>query len=265
MRFSPVFFEAGRTPPLDAPEKRLSQGALESIARMARSIALLISPGQNSDSSPFAGCPHAGPTTPRGDASSSSSRLASYPALSPSKYRDRRLALSRAAQPSHTAARCKALSQTQRAQETPSQAPAAAGPLPALCRTSKFPLSRKAPKARLFPKGQDLLEKAQKGAGKSPFPPPFCAFLLRAGPARSKKGAHPCMRPDIPLFLRASSSWTPSKKDFYSSLSLTIISISTARFMGSCGTGMAERAWRPASPKTSTSRSEAPLMTLGWS
>src|SRR5215813_2766703 len=44
-----------------------------------------------------------------------------------------------------------------------------------------------------------------------------------------------------------------------------IISISTGMPLGSSAIPTAERAWRPCSPKTSTMRSEKPLMTLGCS
>src|SRR5579863_5957058 len=49
------------------------------------------------------------------------------------------------------------------------------------------------------------------------------------------------------------------------SASSTTASTSTATPSGSEGTPTAARAWRPASPNTSTNRSEAPLTTLGWS
>src|SRR5690606_35728499 len=42
-------------------------------------------------------------------------------------------------------------------------------------------------------------------------------------------------------------------------------SISTATPSGRAGAETAARAWRPASPKTATMRSEQPLITLGWS
>jgi len=42
-------------------------------------------------------------------------------------------------------------------------------------------------------------------------------------------------------------------------------STSTGTPKGSSATPMAMRAWRPASPKTSSSTCEAPLMTFGWS
>ena len=42
-------------------------------------------------------------------------------------------------------------------------------------------------------------------------------------------------------------------------------SISTGMPLGSDPTPTAERACRPRSPNTSTSRSEQPLITLGWS
>src|SRR6266849_3308275 len=45
----------------------------------------------------------------------------------------------------------------------------------------------------------------------------------------------------------------------------TIISISTEMPSGSELMPTAERAWRPASPNAATSRSDAPLMTFGWS
>src|ERR1700734_1844427 len=45
----------------------------------------------------------------------------------------------------------------------------------------------------------------------------------------------------------------------------TTIWISTIAFRGRAATPMAARAWLPYSPKTSTSRSEAPLITLGES
>ena len=41
--------------------------------------------------------------------------------------------------------------------------------------------------------------------------------------------------------------------------------ISTEMFIGSVPMPTAARAWRPASPNTSTIRSEQPLITFGWS
>src|SRR5690606_9168084 len=44
----------------------------------------------------------------------------------------------------------------------------------------------------------------------------------------------------------------------------TTSSTSTGESSGSTGTPTADRAWRPASPKTSPNSSEAPLATPGW-
>src|SRR5690606_17973550 len=45
---------------------------------------------------------------------------------------------------------------------------------------------------------------------------------------------------------------------------LAVNSTSTAAPRGSSATPTAARAWRPRSPRTSTRRSEAPLITFGW-
>ena len=49
------------------------------------------------------------------------------------------------------------------------------------------------------------------------------------------------------------------------SLTATIASISTEIWLGSMTLPTADRAWRPASPKTSMNRSEQPLITFGES
>ena len=53
-----------------------------------------------------------------------------------------------------------------------------------------------------------------------------------------------------------------SKSQLYAALIRNRPSTSTQAFRGRDGTPTAARAWRPASPKTSTMRSEAPFITL---
>ena len=60
--------------------------------------------------------------------------------------------------------------------------------------------------------------------------------------------------------------WFGGERVFdHDSFTLTVIWISTRALRGRALTPTAARTWRPASPKISTSRSEAPLMTAGES
>src|SRR3546814_20200639 len=63
------------------------------------------------------------------------------------------------------------------------------------------------------------------------------------------------------------SDWSSDvcSSDLQPAETATIASTSTAAFKGRQGTPTALRAWRPASPNTSTITSDAPLATFGWS
>jgi hypothetical protein len=77
--------------------------------------------------------------------------------------------------------------------------------------------------------------------------------------------ARPRSQISVDFLARRNMTCRKLKANAAYALIATMPSISTEIWLGSMTLPTAERAWRPASPKTSTNRSEQPLMTFGES